>query len=310
MFSREMNPGLGRSGRVKPRLEALEDRCCPSSVSFSDHILTLTGGATSSTMVVSDDGHGDVRVTLNGRTTTVRGVNEILINSKTADDTIDYSLTNALTHSEQINLNLGTGSDHVNLNFSKGLEAPSLRLNINGGGGDQTVSAEFGAITNTDLELNAALGNGWDHLALNFRGGLSGIAKADVKVQGGRGIEGVNVQVNGNIGASAQMNVTEDLGTQNNTSHFNYTGKLSGRLAVTMQGGSSWNWLESHFNLTPGSTGSLMAHELGGPSADLLILMVNDLGSHLRSLSAVANGGGGLNSVEATPNVRVYNAAR
>ena len=57
------------------------------------------------------------------------------------------------------------------------------------------------------------------------------------------------------------------------TAHVNYTGQLAGKLSVALQGGSSWNWLESHFNLTPGSTGSLLAHELGGPESDLLILM-------------------------------------
>ena len=60
MFSREMNPGLGRSGRVRPQLEALEDRCCPSGVSLHNHILTLTGDATNSTIIVRDGGHGNI----------------------------------------------------------------------------------------------------------------------------------------------------------------------------------------------------------------------------------------------------------
>ncbi len=64
MFSPELNPGLGRSGRVLPKLETLEDRCCPSTVSLNalTHLLTLTGDASNSTVVVRDDGHGDVQV--------------------------------------------------------------------------------------------------------------------------------------------------------------------------------------------------------------------------------------------------------
>ncbi len=104
------------------------------------------------------------------------------------------------------------------------------------------------------------------------------------------------------------MSVVADLGKQEGTAHVNYKGQLDGALSVELQGGSSWNWLESHFNLTPGSTGSLLAHELGGPSSDLLILMINNAGSHLKSLDALINGEAGLNTGEATPNVKVQNA--
>jgi hypothetical protein len=309
MFSREANPGLGRSGRVLPRLESLEDRCCPSSVSFSNHILTLQGDSTNSTMIVRDDGHGDVKVTLNGHLTSVSGVQEIIFNSKSASDTINYALTNTLTHSEQFQLNLGSGNDQVKLDFSKGVSAPSLKVNINGGGGgDRTIETDFGAITNTDLALSAQLGSEWDHFTANFNGNLAGKAKAAVNVQGGAGFDGVNIRAVGAIGANAQMSVVEHLGQQANTSHFDYTGKLDGKLSLQVQGGDSWNWLESHFNLLPGSTGSLVAHELGGASADLLILMVNNAGSHLKSLDALINGGGGLNSAEHTSNVKVLNA--
>ena len=130
----------------------------------------------------------------------------------------------------------------------------------------------------------------------------------NLNVKGGAGFDGVNVKVDGNIGANAQMNVTEKLGAMEGTAHFNYTGQLAGELSVNLQGGDSWNWLESHFNLKAGSTGSLLAHELGGPSSDLLILMVNDVGSHLHSLDALINGGGGFNSAEGTANVKVQNA--
>ncbi len=201
MFSRESNPGLGRSGRVLPQLECLEERCCPSSVSFSNHVLTLQGDATNSTMIVLDDGHGDVQVTLNGHKTLVNGVQQILINSKTGSDTIDYSLTNPLTTSEQLKLNLGTGNDHVELNFTKGVTASSLNIALNGGGGgDRTVEADFGAITNTDLTLAAQLGSDWDHFTTSFKGAISGHAKVGVNVLGGTGYEDVNVNVNGNIG--------------------------------------------------------------------------------------------------------------
>jgi hypothetical protein len=308
MFLRETDPGLGRSGRVKPQLESLEDRCCPSTVAFHYHVLTLTGGSSNSTMVVRDDGHGDVAVTLNGRTTHYAGVQQIDVNSKTGDDTINYALTGRLTTSEQLSLHLGAGSDLVRLDYSRGVAAPNLTINIDGGVGDQNVTALFGPITNTNLQVNANLRYGFDHFTALFNGDLTGRANVDVDVNGGSGILGVNVQERGAIASTAQMAIDEYLGSNNNTSHVDYTGKLSGRLAINVQGGPQWDWLESTINLTPGSTGTLYDHELGGAGSDLLMLMVHDPGSHLRSLSALIDGQGGFNTAVRTPNVRVLNA--
>jgi hypothetical protein len=310
MFSREKDPGLGRSGRVVPRLESLEDRCCPSSVTFLNHILQVTGNAASaSTMIIRDDGDGDVTVTLNGKTTFHSGVQELLLASKGGNDTINYDLTSPLTKSEVLKLNLGDGSDKVKLDFTKGVSAPSLKILVDGGGGNQTVETDFGSITNTNLQLTASLGSGWDHFAANFNGNLAGIADAHVSVTGGVGVEGVNVEVHGNIASTAQFNADVNLpGSAGHTVHVDYTGKLSGRLSILEQGGPGWDWLESVINLTPGSTGSLYDHELGGGGADLLMMLVHDAGSHLRSLDALINGGAGLNTGVVTPNVRVLNA--
>ncbi len=186
MFSRETNPGLGRSGRVLPKLEILEERCCPSSVIFSNHVLTLQGDATdNSTMIVRDNGHGGVQVTLNGHVTSVSGVQQIILNSKGGSDTFDYTLTSPLTTSEQLKLNLGYGNDQVKLDFTKGVTAPSLGINLSGGGGgDRTMEADFGAITNTDLTLAAQLGTEWDHFSTSFNGAVTGHAKVGVNVKG------------------------------------------------------------------------------------------------------------------------------
>ena len=308
MFSRETDPGRGRSGRARPQLESLEDRCCPSGVTFHSHLLALTGDSTNGTMIVRDDGRGDVQVTLDGHRSSYSGVQQILINSKTGDDTINYALTGKLTESEQLTLNLGSAGDLARLDYSKGVSAPGLKVNINGDGGDQNVTALFGPVTNTNLQVDANLGDGFDHFTALFNGDVTGRADVNVRVNGGRGIEGVVVQDHGAIAATAQVNVGLNLGSNNNTSHVDYTGKLSGKLAINVQGGPQWDWLESTINLTPGSTGSLYDHELGGAGSDLLILMIHDPGSHLKSLDALINGQAGFNTAVHTPNVRVLNA--
>ena len=183
-------------------------------------------------MIVRDNGHGGVQVTLNGHVTSVSGVQQIILNSKGGSDTFDYTLTSPLTTSEQLKLNLGYGNDQVKLDFTKGVTAPSLGINLSGGGGgDRTMEADFGAITNTDLTLAAQLGTEWDHFSTSFNGAVTGHAKVGVNVKGGAGYENVNVNVNANIAAQAQMSVVADLGKQEGTAHVNYKGQ-AGRRAV------------------------------------------------------------------------------
>jgi hypothetical protein len=320
MFSRELNPGLGRSGRVRPQLEILEDRCCPSGVSLSNHILTLTGDSTNSTITVRDGGHGNIIAEVkDGRgqwhSLSANGVGTVNVNSNGGSDRIEYDLTNQLTSSETLNFNLGKGNDHVRLNFDQKISAPSLKINLNGGGGNPDVLATFGNIDGTDLQLAARLGNSWNHFDHKWGGGAqfyakfagneTGKANVNVNVQGGDGVSGINVKVGGDIGKNAKMAISTTVGNNDNTIHTDYTGKLDGSLTIQDQVGSGWDWLESNINLTKGSTGSLVAHLNGGSATDPLILVVHDNGSHLHKLDATITSHAGDTTINHTGNVKV-----
>src|SRR5690348_8332326 len=117
MLSREMDPNRGRSGRTILGLEALEDRCCPSGVTYNStlHQLTLTGTSSSDTFTIRDSGNGTVSATVRdalGHQTTLTksGVQKIAVQSATGNDHVNYTLLNRLTASEQITLNLGKGT--------------------------------------------------------------------------------------------------------------------------------------------------------------------------------------------------------
>ena len=313
MFSRESNPGLGRAGRCIPKLEALEDRCCPSTVSLNSvtHLLTLTGDASNSTIVVRDDGHGDVQVYgLAGATAAhplkYAGVTAIEMDSKTGNDHLDYALTGTLTKAEKLTLNLGKGADQVKLDYSKGVTAPSLGIAVNGvGGRGQEITALFGAIANTNLSLAAHLGNGSNYFTALLNGDLTGNAKVDVNVLGGTGVDGISVEAKGGVGASARLSVEANGGGGDNTAHIDYTGKLAGALAFTEQGGTGWEWLQSSVTLAAGSTGSVTDHLVGGAGRDMLILSVQSSNSHLRSLDATISHVSRSSAVAHTSNVRV-----
>ena len=322
MFSREMNPGLGRAGRVRPQLEILEDRCCPSGVSLQNHVLTLTGDSTNNTIIVRDGGHGNVSAQIEDghgvwHSLSGIGVSTINVNSNGGNDRIEYDLNNTLTSSETLNFNLGKGNDQVHLNFTQKITASSLKINLNGGGGNPDVLATFGEIDGTNLQLLARLGNAQNHFNSKWDGGAqfyakftgneNGNANVNVNVQGGDGISGINVNAGGNIAKTAKMAISTTVGNNDNTVHTDYAGQLLGSLTIQDQVGSGWDWLESNINLTKGSTGSLVANLHGGSATDPLILNVRDSGSHLQKLDATITGGKGDSTIDHTGNVKVLN---
>ncbi len=311
MRSREMNPGLGRAGSVKPRLECLEDRCCPTAMtSFQQGILTVKPTNPTNTVIVSDYGQGKVTTTVDGHTQTYLGVKGIDIEAMTGNDQIKYTLIDPLKQSEQLTLHLGNGDDQARLDFSKGIESPKagvtpvVNVKVISGGGNNDVAAVFGAIDNADLNLTAQLGSGWDHFQAQFLGNLSGRSNVNVNVNGGGGVSGVNIAASGAIAAYSSLSVKVADGSNDDTSSVNYSGKLSGHLSIQENAGAGWDWLETDLNLAAGSNGWLAAHEVGGAGADLLILQVRNGGS-LKGLDGLISNVNSSSAVSRTANVKV-----
>jgi hypothetical protein len=273
------------------------------------HTLSVTGTAGGDQITVRDGGHGNVTATLvdaqgHKATLSATGVQKVVIDSQGGNDRIDYALTAPLTTSEQIVVNAGPGRNQISLNFSKGISAPSLSVQVQAGSGDDTLSASFGPVVNTNLSFSSNLGSGFDHSTVTLAGDVTGSAKVAVALTGGAGYNGLSVQERGTIGAAAQVSLTAKATGEASTAHVDYTGKLLGKLTVQALGGPSFDWLESTINLAAGSNGSLTAWENGGPGDDLLILRVYTSGSRLKLLDALADGGGGTDYCIHTPNVR------
>jgi hypothetical protein len=239
-------------------------------------------------------------------TISARGVEQIVIDSHGGADRINYALTGTLTTSETVSLDLGSGGDHVNLNFLKGVSAPRLTVNVTGHHGNDNITAAFGAVHNTDLALHLRMGSFLEplHANVSLNGDVTGTARVLLDPTGGLGASGINMKVHGNVGARAQLTVEADGGVGPDTIHVDYWGKVDGRLNVLANGGPGQDWVEANLHLTAGSKGSVRARVLGGPGDDLLILRVLDSGSRLRRLDALIDGGAGDNIAIHTPNVR------
>jgi hypothetical protein len=312
MLSRETGPNRGRSGRTFLHLEALEDRCCPSGVTYNSslHQLTLTGTSSSNTFTVRDSGNGTITATVTDAqghhtTLTKSGVQKVAIQSATGNDKVNYTLLNRLTASEQISLNLGTGNDTVSLDFSKGVSAPSLSINVAGDQGADHVNAVFGAIQNTHLNFATHLGSGPSLLYAAFNGALTGTAAVNVSAKANAAYDGIDIEAHGNIAPTASLTITEQGGPGKDTMHANYWGKADGHLTINLTGGAQFDWIESDVYLAAGSSGWVSDKLLGSPQDDLLILRLYDSGTHLKSRTAIIDGAGGYNVAVHTPNVQL-----
>ena len=124
----------------------------------------------------------------------------------------------------------------MKLDFTKGVSAPSLNINVNGGLANQDVTALFGSITNTDLQLAARLGNGLEHFTADFNGALAGNANVGVNVQGGTLSDSINVQANAAIAATAKLSVDDDGGRRIGHRPRRLRGQAGGRFVDPGEG--------------------------------------------------------------------------
>jgi hypothetical protein len=315
MRIRHTDPNLGRAGAA-PSLEVLEDRTCPSSVVLNGHQLLITGNTSSEVITVRDGGHGDVKVSVldsagHVLTRSLNGVASIQIKDLAGNDKVDYALTGALTVSESINIDLGTGNNTAVMNFTKGVSAPALNVSIVGGRNDDTLQAVFGTIHNTNVNFQTNLGDGNDHVFANFNGDLTGTAHVLFRAANGSGFDGVAVNVKANIDAHAFLDVESLGGARSETMHLDYQGRLNGTLILHEQGGPQYSWLESNVTLMAGSTGNLTDKVIGGRGDNnLLILRVHDQSHHMHSINTLVDGGGGAGDMAVvTPGVKVVRAS-
>src|SRR5947209_4776138 len=106
-----------------PVLEAMEPRRCPSaaSVLVTNHTLVIHTAHAADTVVITDDGQGDVSATVSGAESASGSGSQIRLIRMIDDggsDSITYQLTSALKKSETIDLRLRHGNDQATLDFS------------------------------------------------------------------------------------------------------------------------------------------------------------------------------------------------
>jgi hypothetical protein len=255
-------PGKKPRKAFVPRLEALESRWCPSaSINIAAGVLTVTGDGNTDNIAVTDNGHGGIHATVYAANDTTvlasgsgSGLSEIKINGAGGNDTIDYTLSNALSKNEKLVLNLGGGSVNADLNYNAGISS-NLSVLIDGAGsGNDTVETDFGALSSSArVSLDEYLGAGTSTGTVNYNDAIAAGAWTGVTIHGESGTNHAAINFDGAV--SGKVHVVEHLGTGTTTAGLTFSGGIDTGASVFVQvdGGTSANQANVSFGNATGA---------------------------------------------------------
>jgi hypothetical protein len=137
-----------RATRFVPQLESLEVREVPAiQILNTGHTLQIIGDAQANTISILDNGQGTISVSVGTEQFTLTGINNVKIDTRAGDDTVNYKLTGPLEVTESIEAWLGKGSDTSSFNFGHGIASDgNLTLKVHDGTGADQNTVKIGAI--------------------------------------------------------------------------------------------------------------------------------------------------------------------
>ena len=326
-----------RPNRFTPRLEALEDRWCPAcTINVVGHTMLILGDGAANAVNVTHNGAGNVTATCDSASATGTAINKIVIDTRGGNDTVNLSVTGALTSELHLDLGLGGGNDVAHLKFAAISDELKVRADL--GGGDDTIDVNLdqeiqtGAVVDlkvkgqggadawtlsvnevrTNAELKVAFDGegGNDSLDVFLGDPIDAGAKVKIDAKGGGGNDDLNVDATtfgtgANIAAGATLSVNLDGGGGRDTLAFSHDGDIDGTLHVRLNGGGGGDTATATITPLAGSTGKVNAHVNGGGGRDNLTLQVFGDTTGLAEFDARINGGGGRDTIVSTPNVKV-----
>ncbi len=254
-----------RNFRFRPQLLALENRSVPSaSIAMLAGKMSIQADGIASFISVRDNGKGNVTASVKSAHGIVSAkgshIGQIAILGGAGSDTVDFRLNGALQSPLELDMNLGAGNDRAYMDFYPGIVGTSLKVDLHGGAGRDSVEALFGNMTNANVSYRAALGDGADTSDVDLFSGASGHTKATFDVAGDSGADHVNFIAAGKIDSAAQVTFrAEHESDANDRLTVRYRGELDGRLNVDVDKAASKYGVQSYFLLDAASTGTLTA---------------------------------------------------
>jgi hypothetical protein len=322
-----------RPNPVLPCVEVLEDRTVMSTASFDPGtgLLQITGTNLADHIKIVDNGSptaaGAIKVFDNGHLLFsspavgggVSAVTHIEVDTLQGNDSVTYKLTGPLLFAQRtVDVDLGEGADtfKANLNGSFGFGA-SLAFNVLGQQGNDHLSAtwkgELGGpffnVPASSLDFNFDGGDDRDVLAVALLGKVDTGAHLGVNLHGGAQNDVLSInatKVNVAQGATLDLEARGQEG--NDRVGISYFGQVLGALKVQEGGGPDNDHQVAKLTLAAGSNGSVDAKVNGGPGDDNQTLLVRkQVATDPVTISAVADGGPGLDTLHKTANVTDLN---
>jgi hypothetical protein len=292
------------------RFERLEPRCCPSaspaaSITTHNHTLNVSDSNAGDTINVTDDGAGNINVTITNGTTAVAsgsgtGIRSVRISATGGGDTVNYvygapsaggtgtAAVRPLSQSsskpdndndESISMNLRGGGNTAALDFSAGISNADLGIDVDASGGKNNVTEIIGALTSAHLYDNiSGYGGGGDTFDTTLSGGLNA-SRALVSIDGDGGGDTLGLHVKGDIAADSLLAAYVGGGSKGgDTIAFDYTGALNGKLFASADGRGGNESITQSVTINQGSTGKLFTvmHAGKGSTPNNLTLNLND----------------------------------
>ncbi|MEX2138748.1 MAG: hypothetical protein WD894_05765, partial [Pirellulales bacterium] len=215
-----------------------------------------------------------------------------LVEAGSGNDSVELRFGGPLTANLEIIANLGDGNDSFLLDAQQGWEAAAIPSNpcsiVEAGGGNDSVTFRFGGVVSASLEILADLGVGNDEFLLDAQGGFS--ATPDPK--------------NPQAGPSVQV-----TGGAHNDKITLHLGEVSGNLRVDVDGMEGNDHLAADLLFAEQGLGLVDIALNGDDGNDLLSLLAFGQ-SDPQHAQLLIDGGNGIDTCIATPNVKTLNCER
>jgi hypothetical protein len=315
LFGPARAPRPSRPPPSRPRVEALENRWCPSTTAAladGGHTLVLSGDATANVIaLVQDDAADTLTVTYDGSAAVFASsqITKIRTDLKGGADELKYDTAGDTLYDKTLRFGLGTGADRVDIDFAyygQTVEPVSIfndfDIKVWGNGGDDRVFAYFGSTFGSKINFAAVMGAGDDVGAVSFYHANAG-AFSDLKVvlDGNAGddtfyltagdatgsggdvsvgiLSGLDVTMRGQAGADGLLSI--------------YRGTLFGDVHVRQYGGGGADKVANTAWLNAGSNGTFDGVSSGGDGADQMSFVVIDNANGAALIDALCDGGAG-----------------
>jgi len=245
------NRARSRFRTFRPQLEVLESRDCPSAiVTYIPHTLLILGDSGDNTVQITDQGNGTVTASVDSvPAVTKSGINNILVLTGGGNDTVNYSLTGALTTPRLLSVNLGSLADSA-------ANTNSATLDFGG----NAINSYFAAVV-----VGTA---GQDKVSTtNFTGDIKGVAA--LAVYGGGETDKVDVAYQGTLTGALALYLDGQGGDDTVSATVTLNTGSTGSLAAVVEGGSGDDTLTLKVeDSTPSSLAHLIAVLDGGAGSD------------------------------------------